>query len=273
MDRRQLEHVIRAVGDLLGVKEVIVIGSQAILGAYPDDLPRSVLRSREVDVAPIDGDEVVALRINGAVGELTLFDKTYGYYAEGVTLDVATLPEGWRDRLIPVSSPATNGVTGLCLEPHDLCIAKLAARREKDIEFVAALVQSGHVKREVLLERLGVTEMPEELRQFALKTITGMGKPGRRSKFRRALRDVQRGPSNGSDDPELSLEVDDLVASPDVSSRSGGAASSAKAPNRSSDRSLSGKHRCPHATRSGEQCKNELLGGSVCPAHGWRAPS
>ena len=59
--------MIRAVGDLLGVTEVILIGSQAILGAYPDDLPRSVLRSREVDVAPIDGDEVEALRINGGV--------------------------------------------------------------------------------------------------------------------------------------------------------------------------------------------------------------
>jgi len=31
------------------------------------------------------------------------------------------------------------------------------------------------------------------------------------------------------------------------------------------------KQRCPERTRLGVQCKNELLPGSTCPAHGWRA--
>ena len=63
------------------------------------------------------------------------------------------LPIGWEDRLIPVQGPGTNGRTGLCLDPHDLCIAKLAAAREKDFRFVGALLRSELVSLDMLAER------------------------------------------------------------------------------------------------------------------------
>jgi len=59
---------------------------------------------------------------------------------QGVTPKTAILPDGWRKRLIPFSSPATNGVTALCLEIHDLWISKAAAGRPKDVEFCTALL-------------------------------------------------------------------------------------------------------------------------------------
>jgi hypothetical protein len=34
---------------------------------------------------------------------------------------------------MPVESPATNGVTRLCVEPHDLCASKLLAGRDRQI--------------------------------------------------------------------------------------------------------------------------------------------
>jgi hypothetical protein len=48
-----------------------------------------------------------------------------------------------RERLIPISNENTRGVTGLCLEVHDLCASKLIAGREKDLEFVRYAVQYG----------------------------------------------------------------------------------------------------------------------------------
>lgn len=53
-----------------------------------------------------------------------------------------------------VSGPNTNGRTGLCLDPHDLCLAKLAAAREKDRRFVGALIDAGIVRLDVLRERV-----------------------------------------------------------------------------------------------------------------------
>ena len=51
MTRDQLEHAIRAACDVAGDTEVIVFGSQAILGSYPD-APESLRASIEVDVQP-----------------------------------------------------------------------------------------------------------------------------------------------------------------------------------------------------------------------------
>ena len=36
MTRQELEHIIRAAADVTNEKELIIIGSQAILGQYPN---------------------------------------------------------------------------------------------------------------------------------------------------------------------------------------------------------------------------------------------
>jgi hypothetical protein len=48
-------------------------------------------------------------------------------------METARLPEGWRDRLVPIRNANTGGGTGLCLEIHDLVVSKLMAAREKDL--------------------------------------------------------------------------------------------------------------------------------------------
>ena len=50
MKREDLEHIIRASGDVLGESEVIIVGSQAILGAPYEGLPKDVTLLVEVDV-------------------------------------------------------------------------------------------------------------------------------------------------------------------------------------------------------------------------------
>ncbi len=141
MRRHELEHLIRAAGAITGADEIVVIGSQAILGARPD-APDFLLRSLEADMFtfrdPRDAD-----LIDGSIGEGSPFHDTFGYYAQGVWLDTATLPDGWRERLVRIQNENTRQVAALCLEPHDLAVSKLAAGREKDCEFVTAMVRHG----------------------------------------------------------------------------------------------------------------------------------
>jgi hypothetical protein len=59
----------------------------------------------------------------------------------------------------------TDGVTGLCLDPHDLAIAKYVARREKDIVFTRELAHRGMVKHDRLLALLDKTPISDETRQ------------------------------------------------------------------------------------------------------------
>ncbi len=139
MKRSDLEHILRASKDVTGETEFIVIGSQSILASFPD-APRELRQSMEVDLYPRLKPELAA-HIEGSLGELSPFHQTYGYCADGVEPETATLPEDWEERLVAVSNENTGGAIGRCLEVHDLAFSKLAARREKDLAFVSALLR------------------------------------------------------------------------------------------------------------------------------------
>jgi hypothetical protein len=153
----QLEHVLRAASDLLGEPDFIVIGSAAILATYPDELlPVEATRSDEADVIPWnDPDGSKADRVDGAIGEGSLFHETHGYYAQGVDRGTARLPSGWDSRLVEIDAPGISPARGFCLEAHDLAISKIVAGRAKDYEFVGSLIQRDLLQQSLLLERLG----------------------------------------------------------------------------------------------------------------------
>lgn len=154
MKREQLEHVLRAASRIVGGEDLLVIGSQSILARWSERrLPIAAVRSMEVDIAALDGDERKADLIDGNIGEGSRFHETYGYYAQGVSLHTAVLPPGWRERLILLENERTRPGRGFCLEPHDCAASKLVAGRTKDYEFADALVRAGLIKLEVLAKR------------------------------------------------------------------------------------------------------------------------
>lgn len=158
MKRGQFEHAIRAAGAVLGTREVLVIGSQALHASIDGELPIEAARSVEVDVAAMQGDPdgTKADLIDGSIGEASMFHSTFGYYAQGVVQSTAQLPAGWRERLVRFETPATTGVVAWCLEPHDLWVSKAIAGREKDLEFCRALVERGLVQGERLRQRIAM---------------------------------------------------------------------------------------------------------------------
>lgn len=98
MTRQQLEHIIRAASMIADDDELVIIGSQSVLGQYPR-APPELLRSMEADVFPKNKPERWDV-IDGSIGELSPFHETFGYYAQGVGPETATLPPGWQDRLV-----------------------------------------------------------------------------------------------------------------------------------------------------------------------------
>lgn len=119
MRRDQLEHAIRTACQMIDRPEIIIVGSQAILGTYDeDDLPSEATMSIEVDVLPIaeSNEETVRLAdlIEGVAGEFSSFEQLHGFSIDGVDLDTAVLPDGWRDRLVKVQNANT---AAPCLPP------------------------------------------------------------------------------------------------------------------------------------------------------------
>jgi len=160
MRRPQLEHIIRAAAGITGAAEFVIIGSQAVLGQFPQ-APDELLVSIEADVFSTRNSADSDL-IDGSIGEGSPFHQTFGYYAHGVSGETAVLPAGWRDRLVPIHNSNTGGGTGLCLEIHDLAVSKLVAGREKDMNFIAGILRHRLANAETIRARLGATALPLE---------------------------------------------------------------------------------------------------------------
>lgn len=154
MTREELEHAIRAACEVADDDEVYVIGSQAILGQFPD-APPELRQSAEADVIP-KNNPARADRIDGMLGELSAFHRTHGFYVHGLTLEAATLPRGWEGRACIVKNENTGTGKGICLEAHDLAASKLKAYRDKDREFVRALLAHGLVRQNRLVRAIGL---------------------------------------------------------------------------------------------------------------------
>jgi hypothetical protein len=145
------------------------VRSQSILGTFREDqLPSDATMSVEIDILPIADDnaetERLADLIEGVAGEFSPFEELRGFSIDGVDLSTSALPAGWRGRLVRVQNASTAApdgepqYTGWCLDKEDLCAAKLCAFREKDQNFVAALVRAALVDRETILTRLSAVD-------------------------------------------------------------------------------------------------------------------
>ena len=163
MKRSEIEHILRAAKEIAGEDEFILIGSQSVLGAFPD-APLALRRSIELDIYPKNHPEKSDL-IDGAIGERSLFHETHGYYAHGVAPETAHLPSGWENRLVRISSENTGGAIGWCLDVHDLAFSKLAAGRPKDMEFVVNLL------RHKLAKQMRIKHLIEQEQKAELKPL------------------------------------------------------------------------------------------------------
>ena len=129
-----------------------------------------LLRSIEADIMVPDSEEKTQL-VEATIGELSSFHDTYGYYAQGVDRTTSKLAVGWENRLVEICNENTNGISGLCLEIHDLIISKIYAGRKKDIEFFHAAANLGLISRKTLTERLSMTSMSDNRRSIIHKLI------------------------------------------------------------------------------------------------------
>lgn len=143
--------------------------------------------SIEIDVLPIaDSNEETARLadlIEGVAGEWSPFEQQHGFSIDGVDLSTVILVDGWRDRLVKVQNANTAAptgeprFTGWCLDKEDLCVAKLCAFRDKDRNFVAALLDAQLVDGDVIAARLRA--LPATHRVAAGRALAWLASRGR----------------------------------------------------------------------------------------------
>ncbi len=176
MRRSDFNHVIAAAAEVSGEREIVVIGSQAILGTV-DQPPDNMLRSMEADIYPLRNPEK-AIEIDANLGDGSLFHSAYGFYAHGVGPETAVAPAGWIERLVRVSIPARvgqrEGAIALCLETYDLVLAKCAAGRDRDWEFAREALEAGLVQIDELLARVDDLPTGKDDREHVRQMLEGI---------------------------------------------------------------------------------------------------
>jgi hypothetical protein len=173
MRRDELEHVIRAAAAVAGEEQLVIVGSQAILGQFPN-APETLLFSQEADIYPREQPQK-AIQIDGAMGDGSQFHETFGYYAHGVGPETAKGPAGWETRLVPVRVPLLRKddteATGWCMEIHDLVLAKLAAGRDRDVEFAEEAIHHRLADPLELQRRAGDLPLDDDHRAHVLTLL------------------------------------------------------------------------------------------------------
>jgi hypothetical protein len=98
--------------------EVIVVGSQAIIGSFrEDELPADATRSVEVDILPIANSNDETARLADLTSRASRASSPHsrnctGFSIDGVDLETSALPDRWRDRLVRVQNANTAAPAG-----------------------------------------------------------------------------------------------------------------------------------------------------------------
>lgn len=154
MKRSELAHVLRASSAIANETSFVLVGSQAIL-LLLDEPPPDLLGSTEIDLYPARSPEKADL-IDGAIGALSTFHDTFGYHADGVAPETASLPPDWMTRAV---FSYVGDITAICPDLHDLAASKCAAGREKDADYIRVLLRHKLVNLDTLIERIGLLDV------------------------------------------------------------------------------------------------------------------
>ena len=89
--------------------------------------------------------------IEGAIGHLSMFHDSFGYYADGVGPDTATMPN---DEMKFATPYYIGNLTVVSPNLHDIAVSKCVAGRDKDAGRVRALLRHRMFSIDRLVERL-----------------------------------------------------------------------------------------------------------------------
>src|SRR5580658_10427798 len=93
----------------------------------------------------------VQTRLTEIAGKGSTLHRKHNLYLDAVT--VATPPEDYEQRLVPMFPGSWTHLRLHALEAHDIALSKLERNYERDRDDVQQLARAGHLKRQTLKDR------------------------------------------------------------------------------------------------------------------------
>ena len=149
-----LIHLSRAILEMSEADRIVVFGSASLLATFPDlgeETGSPIEVTFDADVIPYPFEESLGEMLHEAFGERRKFHQRFGYHAD-ITRPKITenFPLNWETRAVPLS-----GIERVvCLEPHDMAVAKCLVAREKDSRQLKWLAARKYLDLKLVRERL-----------------------------------------------------------------------------------------------------------------------
>lgn len=153
MTRDDLRLLFAQARKLSGESDFVVLGSLAALG-YAGNLPARMAMSVDVD-AYGKRDPARIFELAGKLGQGSAFEAQHGYYLDPVSPRIATLPDGWEERLVRIELEP--GLAAWFLEPNDAAVSKYARMEPRDREWIRAGLQAGILSYPIIEARFEQT--------------------------------------------------------------------------------------------------------------------
>lgn len=128
--------------------------------------------SRDVDLYPKLDPGRAFEEIARELAQGSSFAREQGVYADPISPQLLSLPDGWEARLIPV--PLQGGVVAWFLDPNDAAIGKLMRGEDNDLRWCRAGISEGIISLTVVEERLRTVRraLPEDFDRARISIAT-----------------------------------------------------------------------------------------------------
>jgi uncharacterized protein YicC (UPF0701 family) len=148
---------LRSIARVTGCRELVVGGRGALVVSSASAALRA---TQDFDIGiTLEGTGRGMTTLDGELGKASAFAAEHGFYVEHAGAEMLTfvLPSGWQMRVTRIE---TEDLVALCLAPVDVAINKLHAKRPKDIEHLATMLNERVVTVEELETAINASPYP-----------------------------------------------------------------------------------------------------------------
>jgi hypothetical protein len=162
---QKLEDALTTYSTNYGIEhdiEVLFLGSQSILFHHKNINNNAIINSYEIDIIVLLGKnykdklEKISNHLDFAYGYGSNLHDEEMFYIDNMSdpedeeANIRKFPKNWRSRSKTKQGEVNSKINFTFLDIHDVCILKLSANREKDLDYVQTLIQGSILDKKTL---------------------------------------------------------------------------------------------------------------------------
>lgn len=151
MNLSDIETLLIEAARISNNRQFVIAGSLSCI-ASAMILPKRMMMSRDIDLYTKEDPERVFFEIGQELTEGSKFHEMNGFFADAISPNILSLPEGWESRLTPIT--LQGGVVAWFVNSNDTACGKLIRGNANDIEWLREGIKERILNPKLIANRL-----------------------------------------------------------------------------------------------------------------------